>query len=472
MSSRSKAARLLTARSASGLKEYPLNDETLIGSAPGNDLVLDGAGVSRRHALVRRTDGGFELSDLGSTNGTFVNGRRIDSGVRLKQGDRIEMGGQKLTFVDSAVSTDEAGTTVRRRLTQVIAGAIGLFIVSFMSVEYMMHHRRPAPGAKTVTGSKAAATGSATGAEKRFKVASATALGTGFLLAPGKPAPLARDAGWLARVNYYRVVAGERPVAEDPERSAADRDHSKYLVMADAGEIAAGRNLGVMAHREDPAARWYTAAGSRAGRTSDVYYGRGAARVSALVDGWLAGPFHRLAMLEPALGRVGFGIYQRNGLYAAALELVPPLAPSHVYTRAVAFPPAGATVELAAVGGEWPDPLASCPGYAEPTGLPVTLQVGSSVRPHLAAHSITLDGRPVEHCAFDADSYTNPDASVQSYARNILLGYGAVVLIPRRPLVAGSVYRVSIVALGRSYRWSFIAGAARPKPIEESAGLR
>jgi ABC-type multidrug transport system ATPase subunit len=72
----------------------------VIGRAVESDLVLDDARVSRQHArIVRSPDGSFDVQDLGSSNGTFVNGRRIQSG-RLESGDFIGVGGQTLQLLD------------------------------------------------------------------------------------------------------------------------------------------------------------------------------------------------------------------------------------------------------------------------------------------------------------------------------------------------------------------------------------
>lgn len=56
------------------------------------DLTLEDAQLSRRHAAVRRVDGDLEIEDLGSANGTFVNGLRIDRPTRLRNGDRVQLG--------------------------------------------------------------------------------------------------------------------------------------------------------------------------------------------------------------------------------------------------------------------------------------------------------------------------------------------------------------------------------------------
>ncbi len=66
--------------------------EIFVGRASDGDVVLDDPSVSSRHARIERSeDGGVVLEDLGSTNGTTVNGRRVGS-VRLRSGDRIVFG--------------------------------------------------------------------------------------------------------------------------------------------------------------------------------------------------------------------------------------------------------------------------------------------------------------------------------------------------------------------------------------------
>jgi pSer/pThr/pTyr-binding forkhead associated (FHA) protein len=54
--------------------------------------------VSRRHAQVHRSGSGFVISDLGSTNGTYVNGERLIADHRLADGDIISIGAVNLRF--------------------------------------------------------------------------------------------------------------------------------------------------------------------------------------------------------------------------------------------------------------------------------------------------------------------------------------------------------------------------------------
>jgi pSer/pThr/pTyr-binding forkhead associated (FHA) protein len=79
-------------------RSYPLErDVTTIGSVEGNTVVLQDTGVSRKHVGIRKVDGGFELADLGSTNGVFVNGEK-NARRRLVAGDVIRIGTSEAVF--------------------------------------------------------------------------------------------------------------------------------------------------------------------------------------------------------------------------------------------------------------------------------------------------------------------------------------------------------------------------------------
>jgi hypothetical protein len=70
-----------------------------IGRDPGCDLLVDHPSVSRRHALLRPTATGWQLSDLGSTNGTRVNGWRVGASCLLRPGDEVTLGAIRLRVV-------------------------------------------------------------------------------------------------------------------------------------------------------------------------------------------------------------------------------------------------------------------------------------------------------------------------------------------------------------------------------------
>lgn len=64
---------------------------TYIGRGADNDVVLDDPATSRRHAHIRFQDGNYVLTDLGSANGTLVNGQRVAERA-LSHGDLIKVG--------------------------------------------------------------------------------------------------------------------------------------------------------------------------------------------------------------------------------------------------------------------------------------------------------------------------------------------------------------------------------------------
>jgi hypothetical protein len=79
-------------------REVGLEKEmTTIGRLPDCDIVLKDKGASRQHAQIRQKDGVYTLTDLGSTNGTQLNGQNVQSRM-LEDGDRITIGATSLDF--------------------------------------------------------------------------------------------------------------------------------------------------------------------------------------------------------------------------------------------------------------------------------------------------------------------------------------------------------------------------------------
>ena len=109
--------------------EYPLGEgqEIVVGRSSELDMVLVEEMVSRKHARIALTDGVITIEDLGSTNGTFVNGEKVDQGT-LKEGDRVLIGTNILKVMGIAQDGDQkldlkavaAGrVTARQRMSRV-----------------------------------------------------------------------------------------------------------------------------------------------------------------------------------------------------------------------------------------------------------------------------------------------------------------------------------------------------------------
>ncbi len=72
-------------------------DVTTVGSVAGNTIVLADPAVSRKHVGIRRLENSYEVADLGSTNGIYVNGHRMPKKT-LTAGDVIRVGNSELVF--------------------------------------------------------------------------------------------------------------------------------------------------------------------------------------------------------------------------------------------------------------------------------------------------------------------------------------------------------------------------------------
>ncbi|MFP3855215.1 MAG: FHA domain-containing protein [Anaerolineales bacterium] len=86
-------------------------DVLTLGRDVTNDIVLADPEVSRQHARIKRTPGGYVLEDLGSTNGSFVNGERLVSPRVLNSGDLVGLG-EDVTLTFEAAAAESAATVM------------------------------------------------------------------------------------------------------------------------------------------------------------------------------------------------------------------------------------------------------------------------------------------------------------------------------------------------------------------------
>jgi pilus assembly protein CpaF len=84
-------------------REIPLKKAVVrLGKHPDNDIPLEQVGISRQHCEIRRQDGRWLVHDLGSRNGTFLDGERIEKSAALAPGASIQVGDYVFTFSDGA----------------------------------------------------------------------------------------------------------------------------------------------------------------------------------------------------------------------------------------------------------------------------------------------------------------------------------------------------------------------------------
>jgi hypothetical protein len=94
---------------------FPLEgDQLIIGRDAVNAVAINDAEVSRKHTRLTFQGGKYVIEDLGSTNGTFVNGQRLVSSTVLKPGDVVSLG-EQIVLMYEGLSSDAGATMIGRK---------------------------------------------------------------------------------------------------------------------------------------------------------------------------------------------------------------------------------------------------------------------------------------------------------------------------------------------------------------------
>jgi len=97
-------------------------DQLTVGRDATNEIVINDAEISRRHARLTFQGGKYVLEDLGSTNGTFVNGQRLAGPRVLKAGEVVQFG-EQIMLVFEATTIDAGATMVSPRASSAVPSA-------------------------------------------------------------------------------------------------------------------------------------------------------------------------------------------------------------------------------------------------------------------------------------------------------------------------------------------------------------
>ena len=259
------------------------------------------------------------------------------------------------------------------------------------------------------------------------------------------PAPVPAGADWLTVVNYYRSMAGVSPVVEDPAWSAGALAHSRYMV----------RN-GVVAHDEVDGATAWTPEGDAAGNAGNVAVHSSASTTARThIEQWMAGPFHAIGVLRPALRSTGFGQFTDPAAAtwrsAATLDVTRGVDPAAARpSTPILFPGDGTSTNLDRMAPESPDPRSFC-GWTGTVGLPLVAMLPTA--PGSVTASLTGPDGPVTVCALT-------ESSTSGVAASILAGDNAVAIVPKSVLTPGTYTATLSTSGAGAVTWSFTVDPA------------
>jgi predicted component of type VI protein secretion system len=146
--------RLIVIRGVDEGKQFELTGGTVtVGRHSSNAIPLHDTQVSRRHLEVRAAPAGYELHDLGSGNGTLLNGRPVQQ-APLRSGDTVTVGQSVLMFTVGHNELPAAGNELTERVRLQAAARAG------PRVGHPAHRRRPTPAARSSAARRVPPTGS------------------------------------------------------------------------------------------------------------------------------------------------------------------------------------------------------------------------------------------------------------------------------------------------------------------------
>jgi hypothetical protein len=201
-------------------QSIPLGGTIVVGRSEGSDLQLSEKGISRQHARFQSGPQGWSVVDLGSTNGTFVNGQRLlpDQPHLLRVGDRITIGSMVVV-----VQTDESGPSVSQEMMEgrepggrpqpvllaVGAAAFVVVLVGLVILLVLLLRPEAEPATPTVAGPLdqiVTAFPVPTGFQEAM-TSVAPMLPTGFPSLPLGPSPTSTPEAGLPRQKMAEVLA-------------------------------------------------------------------------------------------------------------------------------------------------------------------------------------------------------------------------------------------------------------------------
>jgi hypothetical protein len=303
-------------------------------------------------------------------------------------------------------------------------------------------------------------------------VTAVLAAGIAVLAAPagattGAPPP----DDWLGALNWYREASGLPAAIASPDPAHAANSQARACY---------GVRTGQLSHSQ-PA---YPACGDNgSGFTSEVLTATSATTATTdreLIENLMAAPFHTLLLMSQNASDGGpmqysFGRFDdpasTTGITTSA-AINGRTYPSAT-RRAWTFPGADAATPLDRFVAEWPNPLASCPGYTSPAGLPIIVSppgpVGSVTEARITLSTGAVLDDASERCVMTPTNYANADASQQTIGRQLMAGSNAAFIVPRQPLPPGR-HSVTVTTSGGSFAWSFtVVGAPSEPPAARSA---